>query len=114
MRALEKSRDRLFLFFVELVQLYRLLTRWPSSTVLDLAFVDVQWRQVVTVFPVVEAGQFVAFEAALGHGRAYGVFSQVVWRGLPGIADCGVWRQLSAMESRPACNFISMCHSFFV
>lgn len=36
-----------------------------SSTVLDLAFVDVQWRQVVTVFPVVEAGQFVAFEAAL-------------------------------------------------
>ena len=40
--------------------------------------------------------------AAVGHGRAYGVFSQVVWRGLPGIADCGVWRQLNAMEPRPA------------
>ncbi|UJP03602.1 MAG: hypothetical protein LZF85_03890, partial [Nitrosomonas sp.] len=39
--------------------------------------------------------------AAVGHGRAYGIFSQVVWRGLPGIADCGLWRQLSAMESRP-------------
>jgi hypothetical protein len=39
--------------------------------------------------------------AAVGHGRAYGVFSQVVWRGLPGIAECGLWRQLNAMESRP-------------
>ena len=39
--------------------------------------------------------------AAVGHGRAYGVFSQVVWRGLPGIAECGLWRPLSAMESRP-------------
>ncbi|NBQ69399.1 MAG: hypothetical protein EBU46_11445, partial [Nitrosomonadaceae bacterium] len=39
---------------------------------------------------------------AVGHGRAYGVFSQVVWRGLPGVADCGLWRQLSAMESRPS------------
>ncbi|MDV6342288.1 hypothetical protein R2103_10985 [Nitrosomonas sp. Is24] len=38
--------------------------------------------------------------AAVGHGRAYGIFSQVVWRGLPGIADCGLWRQLSAMEPR--------------
>lgn len=37
--------------------------------------------------------------AAVGHGRAYGVFSQVLWRGLPGIADCGVWRQLSAIPS---------------
>lgn len=39
--------------------------------------------------------------AAVGHGRAYGIFSQVVWRGLPGIADCGLWQRLSAMESRP-------------
>jgi len=39
--------------------------------------------------------------AAVGHGRAYGVFSEAVWRGLPGIADCGLWRQLSAMEPCP-------------
>ncbi len=38
--------------------------------------------------------------AAVGHGRAYGIFSEAVWRGLPGIADCGLWRRLSAMESR--------------
>lgn len=39
--------------------------------------------------------------AAVGHGRAYSVFSQVVWRGLPGIAECGLWRQLRETESRP-------------
>lgn len=39
--------------------------------------------------------------AAVGHGRAYGIFSQALWRGLPGIADCRLWRQLGGMESRP-------------
>ncbi len=39
---------------------------------------------------------------AMGHGRAYGIFSEAVWRGLPGIAGCGVWRQLRETESRPA------------
>ena len=38
---------------------------------------------------------------AAGHGRAYGMFSQVLWRGLPGIASCGLWAQLSAAEPRP-------------
>lgn len=38
---------------------------------------------------------------AAGHGRAYGMFSQVLWRGLPGIADCGLWEQLAAAEPRP-------------
>ncbi len=38
---------------------------------------------------------------AVGHGRAYGVFTQMLLRGLPGIADCGLWRQLDSMESRP-------------
>lgn len=38
---------------------------------------------------------------AVGHGRAYGVSSQMLWRGLPGIADCGLWRQLNSMEPRP-------------
>ncbi|MBS0496560.1 MAG: hypothetical protein JSR51_02805 [Proteobacteria bacterium] len=40
--------------------------------------------------------------AAVGHGRAYGIFSEAVWRGLPGIAECGVWRQLRETESRLA------------
>lgn len=40
--------------------------------------------------------------AAVGHGRAYGVASQVLLRGLPGIVDCGLWRQLAAMPVRPA------------
>lgn len=40
--------------------------------------------------------------AAIGHGRAYGVASQMLSRGLPGIADCGLWRQLDSMEPRSA------------
>ncbi len=39
---------------------------------------------------------------AVGHGRAYGAFTQMLLRGLPGIADCGLWRQLDSMELRPA------------
>lgn len=39
--------------------------------------------------------------AAVGHGRAYGVASQMLLRGLPGIADCGLWRQLAVMPVRP-------------
>lgn len=38
---------------------------------------------------------------AAGHGRAYGVSSQMLWRGLPGIADCGLWAQLAVAEPRP-------------
>ena len=35
---------------------------------------------------------------ALGHGRSYGAQSQVFGRSLPGILECGLWREL---ESRP-------------
>jgi hypothetical protein len=38
---------------------------------------------------------------AVGHGRAYGVFTQMLLRGLPGIANCGLWTQLAAAEPRP-------------
>lgn len=38
---------------------------------------------------------------ALGHGRAYGVCTQMLLRGLPGIADCGLWRQLDLAEKHP-------------
>ena len=38
---------------------------------------------------------------AAGHGRAYGMFTQVLLRGLPGIASCGLWAQLAVAEPRP-------------
>lgn len=31
---------------------------------------------------------------AAGHGRSYGTWSRVVFRGLPGIAECGLWERL--------------------
>jgi hypothetical protein len=31
---------------------------------------------------------------AAGHGRSYGVYSQVLFRGLPGIIHCGLWDDL--------------------
>ncbi|MBX3618087.1 hypothetical protein [Nitrosomonas sp.] len=40
--------------------------------------------------------------AAVGHGRAYSVDSEMLFRGLPGIADCGLWRQLEVSEKKPA------------
>ena len=39
--------------------------------------------------------------AAVGHGRAYGVFSQMLSRGLPGIAASGLWPQLNSTEILP-------------
>lgn len=36
--------------------------------------------------------------AAVGHGRAYVVSSQAMSRGLPGIVECGLWRQLDTMR----------------
>ena len=37
---------------------------------------------------------------AIGHGRAYGCFSEMLLRGLPGIADCGLWRQLDTSDEQ--------------
>lgn len=39
--------------------------------------------------------------AAVGHGRAYGLSSQMLSRGLPGIVSSGVWRQLEAANPCP-------------
>jgi hypothetical protein len=39
--------------------------------------------------------------AALGHGRSYGARSQFVFRGLPGILDSGLWRELEARPPVP-------------
>lgn len=39
--------------------------------------------------------------AAVGHGRAYGLPSQALGRGLPSITDCDVWHQLVRLPARP-------------
>jgi hypothetical protein len=45
--------------------------------------------------------------AAIGHGRAYGCFSEMLLRGLPGIADCGLWRQLDTSDTQPVCALLT-------
>jgi hypothetical protein len=39
--------------------------------------------------------------AALGHGRSYGVRNQFLVRALPGILECGLWRELESRPRRP-------------
>jgi hypothetical protein len=39
--------------------------------------------------------------AALGHGRSYGMASRVLWRGLPGIRECGIWQALAQVPPAP-------------
>jgi hypothetical protein len=47
-------------------------------------------------------GREVEIVAALGHGRSYGTTSWFLGRTLPGILECGLWRQLEAMPPAPA------------
>ncbi len=44
-------------------------------------------------------GEPIEILAALGHGRSYGMRSSFLFRSLPGIRDCGLWRQLEALPS---------------
>lgn len=39
---------------------------------------------------------------AAGHGRSYGLSSQVLTRELPGIVQCGLWKQLSTRATAPS------------
>jgi hypothetical protein len=39
--------------------------------------------------------------AALGLGRSYGARSRVLLRGLPGILQSGLWRQLESLPPAP-------------
>jgi hypothetical protein len=41
-------------------------------------------------------GPEVEILGALGHGRSYGVESRVAFRTLPGILECGLWRELQS------------------
>lgn len=39
--------------------------------------------------------------AAIGNGRSYGWYARLLGRGLPGIIDCGLWRDLNARPRLP-------------
>ena len=39
--------------------------------------------------------------AALGHGRSFGQESYFIYRALPGILECGIWRELERLPPAP-------------
>ena len=44
---------------------------------------------------------------ALGHGRSYGRNTRVVGVGMPGIADCGLWRHLASARQMPTAALVT-------
>lgn len=54
------------------------------------------------------AGGPVEVLAACGHGRSFGMWSRFLFvRRLPGIADCGLWRDLSRRPSLPTVALVT-------
>jgi hypothetical protein len=54
------------------------------------------------------AGGPVEVLAACGHGRSYGMWSRFLFvRRLPGIADCGLWRELSRRPPLPTVALVT-------
>jgi hypothetical protein len=47
------------------------------------------------------------FLAAAGHGRSYGRHSTVLGRGLPGILECGLWKQLESAKPLPTAALVT-------
>jgi hypothetical protein len=45
--------------------------------------------------------------AAIGHGRSYGRASRVLFRELPGIVECGLWRALETTPERETRAFLT-------
>lgn len=45
--------------------------------------------------------------AALGHGRSYGEYSSLLFRTLPGILDCGIWKALKHRATVPTSALIT-------
>jgi hypothetical protein len=52
-------------------------------------------------------GQPLDFIAALGHGRSYGLSSNVLGRTLPGIATCQLWNDLDCMTQIPTASVVT-------
>jgi hypothetical protein len=62
--------------------------------------------------PVVEAvrtswGRPLEVLAALGHGRSYGMTSGIYGRRLPGILQCGLWRDLAQAPPAPTAALVT-------
>lgn len=45
--------------------------------------------------------------AALGHGRSYGRNTRILGVGLPGIADCGLWQNLTSASRLPTAALVT-------
>jgi hypothetical protein len=71
----------------------------PSPTTLVALGASNLTRGFATVVNTARAawGEPIEILAALGHGRAYGMRSSFLFRSLPGIRECGLWRQLDAL-----------------
>lgn len=52
-------------------------------------------------------GQPLDFYVAFGHGRSYGVKTEVFYRGLPGIIECGLWPELERAAPLPTYGLIT-------
>ncbi len=53
------------------------------------------------------AGGPMEFLTANGHGRAYGMASNVLGRGLPSVLECGLWEALSERASLPTWGLVT-------
>ena len=60
-------------------------------------------RSIATIFQTLVSSYDSPIEllAAHGHGRSYGIETQVLARRLPSIRDCGLWQELERRDSRP-------------
>jgi len=45
--------------------------------------------------------------AAFGHGRSYGQRRALLWRELPGIAECGLWQALEQRQPAPTAALVT-------
>ncbi len=52
-------------------------------------------------------GQPLEVLAAIGHGRSYGVSSSVLGRTLPGIVECGLWKELETRSPLPTAAMVT-------
>jgi hypothetical protein len=66
-------------------------------------------RGISTVIETAENiwGRPLEILGALGHGRSYGMESNVLGRRLPGIVQCGLWNALAQSDAKPTAALIT-------
>jgi hypothetical protein len=66
-------------------------------------------RGISTVIETAENiwGRPLEILGALGHGRSYGIESNVLGRRLPGIIQCGLWNALAQSDAKPTAALIT-------